>query len=69
MSNYVSQYKFEFRFALNDCVIVDGCESLIMRVVGIQVTPASIMYKLAWFDDRGHTAEWFDDFRVTQSTR
>lgn len=69
MSDNLDKTEFKFRFALGTRVIVDNCNSLIMRVIGISVNVNAISYQLSWFSDQGPKSEWFDDFRISRSTK
>lgn len=64
-SGLVGQTDFQFEFALGEKVIVDKDDRLTLMIIAIQVNPEAILYKLSWFADGRHIAEWFDAFRIT----
>lgn len=71
-NSLVGTKAFNFEFAIGDRVIVDKDDRLEFTVIGIQVNPEGVVYKLSWFSDGRHVAEWFDAFRIfiaSQSTR
>lgn len=56
---------FTFAFGLSEKVIVDGDDRLEATVVGIQIHPDAISYRLSWFHEGRLETQWVDEFRLT----
>lgn len=55
------------KFDITDKVFIDGDTSIVGIVVGINVYPSGVTYKVGWFNGGESMFDDFDEFRLEET--
>lgn len=56
---------FKSAFVFGEKVYADGCETVVMTVIGFAFYPHDYQVQCAWFNAGSHCTDWFSNSRLT----